>query len=211
MIQDLTRLCGFYKTTLKNRRSFASGNRTVNYETLETRQLLAVLATSPDGAWHNLDQEVIATSTGQNLIETTSFGLFDAQENVLLDLLDQAPLEFTPGFEANAAVLSVPTPDGRFERLQLSKLRSCIPISLRNFPNIKTYRGQGIDQPAATIRLDYTQHGFHAQVLSPDGQYYVDPYFHLQTDLYMSYYTHDFIATSTTPTTRKRYTTIKAN
>ena len=67
------------------------------------------------------------------------------------------------------------------------------PELAAEFPTIKTYRGQGIDQPAATIRLDYTEHGFHAQVLSPDGQYYVDPYFHLQTDFYMSYFKQDAI------------------
>ena len=32
------------------------------------------------------------------------------------------------------------------------------------FPQIKTYAGQGIDDPTATIKIDFTELGFHAMV-----------------------------------------------
>ena len=151
------------------------------------------LAVSDDGVWRILDQNVLTTSVGTNLIQSVNFGLYDLQENELFALLKNAPLEFTPGYKENAAVLTVPRPDGGFERFAIVEAPVMHPALAVQFPNMKTYRGWGLDQPAATIRLDYTDLGFHAQVLSPDGQYYVDPYFHLQTDLYMSYYRHDLI------------------
>ena len=60
------------------------------------------------------------------------------------------------------------------------------------FPDIKTYRGVGIDDPTASLRMDYTSFGFHAQVLSTKGSFYIDPYFRNDAaGAYASYYKRD--------------------
>jgi hypothetical protein len=58
-------------------------------------------------------------------------------------------------------------------------------------PDINTYRGRGIDDPAATIRFDLTPLGFHASVRSPHGAWYIDPYYHLDDSLYVTYFGRD--------------------
>ena len=90
----------------------------VEYQTLEPKQLLAadVLAVSSDGVWQHLDNSAVQFAVGRNLIKAENFSLFNLQEQQIFETFANTPLEFTPGFEANAAVLNVPTPIGGFER-----------------------------------------------------------------------------------------------
>ena len=60
------------------------------------------------------------------------------------------------------------------------------------FPEIKTYRGQGIDEPEATARLDVTPGRFHGMILSPFGNVYIDPYSRHNDGHYITYLTRDY-------------------
>ena len=56
------------------------------------------------------------------------------------------------------------------------------------FPEIKTYIGQGIDEPASSVRIDFTYQGFHAYVISPEGTLFIDPYQKANNNLYITYF-----------------------
>ncbi len=71
------------------------------------------------------------------------------------------------------------------------------------FPEITTYAGQGLDDPTATTRLDWTPAGFHAIIFGLSGTIYIDPYSRNDTTHYISYYASDFVPSST-----KRYVEI---
>ncbi|HEX8524416.1 MAG TPA: zinc-dependent metalloprotease family protein [Tepidisphaeraceae bacterium] len=103
-----------------------------------------------------------------------------------------APLESAKGAEASAVVLPLPMPDGSITRFKVVEAPVMEAGLAAQFPDIKTYRGVGVDDPTASVRLDYTPLGFHAQVLSVRGSYYIDPYYlNDAAGAYTSYYKRD--------------------
>lgn len=105
--------------------------------------------------------------------------------DAMRQLLAAAPMENQggPAFEVRSsqAVIALPRPDGSFERFAFVESPVMEPALAVQFPQIKTYLGQGLDNPAATVRFDLTHEGFHAQVFTDlpghlgQAAYYIDP------------------------------------
>jgi hypothetical protein len=102
-----------------------------------------------------------------------------------------APLERGDGEIPTALTISLPHPDGGYQRFALVEAPIMEAGLAAKHPDIKTYRGKGIDDPSATLRMDITKLGLHASVRSPNGGWYVDPYYHLDDSLYASYHSSD--------------------
>ncbi len=88
-------------------------------------------------------------------------------------------LAAAPGARRSTATMEfrVPTPDGGSERFEVQRTQRMQPKLAAAHPEISTYAGRSLDHPGTTIALDITPMGFHASVLSPEGQaaWYVDP------------------------------------
>ncbi len=107
-------------------------------------------------------------------------------------LLAGAPLEFTPEGRANPLILSLPLPNGTLADFAIVESPIMEPELAAKFPDLKTYAGQRVDQPATTVRLDVTHHGFHAMIMSPDGTFFIDPYQRQDTRHYQVYDKQDY-------------------
>ena len=94
-----------------------------------------------------------------------------------------------------APVLNLPMPDGSTARFHVWESSIQEPGLEAKFPEIKTFAGQGIDDPTATIRFDFNPYfGFRAQILSPvTGRIYIDPYANKNINYVISYYHKDNI------------------
>ena len=83
-----------------------------------------------------------------------------------------------PEAAATAAplVLALPLPGGGSARFAVWQTAVLAPALAAQFPEIQTYAGVGLDDATATVRLDLTPAGFHAQILSAaTGTIYIDP------------------------------------
>jgi hypothetical protein len=110
--------------------------------------------------------------------------------------LATAPRE---GRAAAPLLLALPLPDGSTATFQVLEAPVMAPALAAQFPSIKTYVGVGVDDPTASVRLDFTPLGFHAQVLSPaTGAFYIDPSSRTTTTQYLSFWKRDMPGNSFT-------------
>ena len=112
------------------------------------------------------------------------------------DLLKLAPREGTPA-ASKPMTLVLPDPDGREQAFSVLNSPVMEPGLAAQFPDIITLVGQGIDDPTATLRVDITPQGFHAQTLSAFGDWYIDPYSAGDSSHYTSYYKRHLKRTTT--------------
>ena len=116
--------------------------------------------------------------------------------NALQELLNNAPMRFSTA--PNPVVLNLPMPNGTSERFQIFDAPIMESELAAKYPMIHAYAGVGLDDPTATLRLDVTQHGFHAMVISAkNGSAYIDPYAKGDTQHYISYYKKNLNNTNT--------------
>jgi len=143
------------------------------------------------GLWSDIQETEIRNSQNRQIIP-------DRYRTIQLELLamqkalSRSPMEFEAGSEEKAVLIDLPMPDGRMEQFRMQESPIMEPGLAIQFPEIKTYAGQGVEHPQATVRLDITPKGFHAMVYSPYGTYFIDPYADGNTADYISYYKKDF-------------------
>ena len=112
---------------------------------------------------------------------------FALSGSALRKVLVKAPQYGTRAARTRPVIVSLPAPNGRFQRFALTKSQVMAPALARKHRDISTYYGRGIDDPSASIAADISHIGFHAAIRSAHGGWYIDPYFRNDTSRYVSY------------------------
>ena len=88
-------------------------------------------------------------------------------------LLSQAPLEGPSSTVASEIFL--PVANGDIERFSLEESPIMQSGLAARYPEIKTYKVYGIDDPRASGRLSISSAGLHGMITSPTGSFFIDP------------------------------------
>ncbi len=154
----------------------------------------AVAQVPGDQLWSDVDDAFLKATTERDVVPQR-YRTVALDIAALEQILASAPLEHgrdltkPPG--SDEVLLSLPLPDGDFGRFSIVEAPIMEPGLAARFPQLKTYRGQGVGDPTATVRFDLTPAGFHAMILSPAGRVYIDPYGRDDSEHYISYWARD--------------------
>jgi hypothetical protein len=147
-------------------------------------------AHSTAALWKQVSGKPAVTHQGKKpQVRPTKYRSFALDRAGMSATLGKAERENKPN--AEAIVVSLPAPNGAYQRFELFRSQIMAPGLAAKHPDITTYSGTGIDDPSATIHADLSPLGFHASVRSTQGAWYIDPYYKLDQSLYVSYYGRD--------------------
>jgi len=155
--------------------------------------LLGSAATAQNNFWTlSATNNLTVPANDQRAIVPEQFVTYKLAVNAFKNLFATAPMEFTLTAQTAPLVVELPMPNKQMAKFKIWESPMMEPGLAAQLPGIKTYTGQGIDDPTATIKIDFTYRGFHAMVLSAEGDVFIDPYFLNSFNDYISYYKRDF-------------------
>jgi subtilisin-like proprotein convertase family protein len=142
--------------------------------------------------WTFITTRELQSTASKPQIQPEMFQAVRVDYTSLNTLLNRVEAETPEQIIPPAILITLPMPDGSLARFRVIESPVMAPELAAQFPQIKTYRGQGVDDSQATLRLDVTPAGVHAQILSPRGAIYIDPYWQGNRDVLASYYKRDY-------------------
>ena len=135
--------------------------------------------TSPDGIWQSVGER-----QGKGLQRPAR--TYRLNKDSLENLLNRAPLEGALPLNQSPVIFTLPLPDGSFSRFRIEESPVFDQALAARFPEIKSYRGQGVDNTLATVRFDLSPLGFHALVMKPEEAIEITPATQTDLTLYQS-------------------------
>jgi hypothetical protein len=151
--------------------------------------IIADNQTSGDQVWRQIDDGSLSRRDSERIVVPDEYKTFRLSKTTLERLLNRAPEEFSDAAlrGADEVLLSLPMPDGNYSRFRIVESSIMAPELAAKFPEIRSYSGQGIDDPTATVRFDLSPNGLHVMILSARGTTYVQPYAKGDTTNYISF------------------------
>jgi len=149
-----------------------------------TSLLVAGIANAGQGIWRDVGD-------GQLRAKRIDKGIhyYQADQVALRNFLSLVPHQANADFSRQ---IDLPMPDGSLARFQIVESPIMKPALAARYPEIKTFKVIGVDDPLASGRVDITPQGFHAMLFTAKGRLFIDPDpASIQAGQYLSRYRSD--------------------
>ncbi|MDQ3022554.1 MAG: M12 family metallo-peptidase [Bacteroidota bacterium] len=149
-----------------------------------------------DQHWSVISEESIVIK-GERRILPLKYSTVKSDFADLQTFIQNAPLEFSDRANNSPLIIELPSPSGELLKYFVTEYSMMEPGLTQIYPDIKTYNLKGVDDPFAFGKFDITMHGFHAMILTPRGDYFIDPYSTGENEIYICYYKKDYTSAQT--------------
>ena len=154
--------------------------------------LITIPASAQSGAyWTDISAEQVEQARGERRIVPQRARALALDVNGMRDMLAHVPLGELQDVSASSSIIELPLPTGGTAAFRLLEVPVMHPELQARYPMIRTYTGVGLAD-GALLKMDLGPHGFHAMVLAPGGDWFIDPLVHGDAALYQSYLKSEF-------------------
>jgi hypothetical protein len=141
--------------------------------------------------WNEISSNNVQTN-GERVIIPEKYKVFTLNISEIKNVLFSSPQEKDVTVLNSNTILLLPLPEGGFGRFRIVDSPVMEKGLADKYPEIRTFAGQGIDDPYSSVRLDITPAGFHAMIMAASDMIFIDPYAKGDTYNYISYYKKDY-------------------
>lgn len=141
--------------------------------------------------WDSIDENEII-SIGERTISPKKYKTFRLVQDNLKNTLFNTPNEKKVELLNSQVIIELPMPDGTLQKFKVIESPVMATELGTNFPDIKTFNVQGIDDPTASGKIDWNSFGFHGMIRAVSGDIYIDPYCRNNSTDYIIYNTVDY-------------------
>jgi hypothetical protein len=156
--------------------------------------LMSVGMSAQNALWKKASStEVRGLTTAERNSIPKEYNLFQLNTTALKNRLANAPERFTT---LSDVIIELPTNNGDLQRFRVYDASTLAPELQAKHPNIRSYAGQGIDDPTAVARFSVSDIGMNVMITSANySKIYIDPYT-TDRNYYISYNTDQITETS---------------
>jgi len=134
----------------------------------------------------------IYTKTNYASVLPLKFRSVTINYSELKNTLALAPVaDFYASAKSKGLLLSLPLPNGGFEKFNIIETPMMEPALALKYPSIKTYTGVSLENPNHAVKIDIGNLGFHAIIFSDEGRIFIDPVSSKNQNNYFVFYAKD--------------------